>query len=152
MSSREIDWPRLIAAAKAVCGEFPLSEGFTAGSVGAAMLTAKGNVYTGVCVELACGLGLCAEIAAMAEMLKFRETHVLAAVAVSRHGVISPCGRCREMLAQVDVRNLDCRIILGQQQVVALGDLLPNHWLADKQDHKRRASQVKDAGPHEDQS
>jgi cytidine deaminase len=71
---------RLIAAAKAVCGAFRLREDFSAGSVGAAILTAQGNVYTGICIDLGCGLGFCAEVAAMAEMLKARETHARAVV------------------------------------------------------------------------
>lgn len=140
---------RLISAAKAVCGEFPLAEGFSAGSVGAAILTADGSVFTGVCVELACGLGLCAENAAVAEMLKSRQTHVIAAVAVSRHGILSPCGRCREMLAQVDARNLDCQIILGEDQIAPLRDLLPVHWLECKADAKRRARQLEQPSSEE---
>jgi hypothetical protein len=67
---------KLIEAAKAVHGAFRLREDFSAGSVGAAILTAKGNIYTGICIDLACGLGFCAEVAAVAEMLKARETHI----------------------------------------------------------------------------
>jgi cytidine deaminase len=79
---------KLIEAAKAVCGAFRLREDFSAGSVSAALLTAKGNIYTGICIDLACGLGFCAEVAAVAEMLKARETHMLAVVAVSNGGVL----------------------------------------------------------------
>jgi hypothetical protein len=68
----------LIAAATAVCGAFSWGEHCSAGSVGAAILTAQGNIYTGICIDLACGLGFCAEVAAVAEMLKARERHVLA--------------------------------------------------------------------------
>src|ERR671919_558386 len=93
---------KLIKAAQVVCGAFKLREDFSAGSVGAAILTAKGNIYTGICIDLACGLGFCAEVAAVAEMLKARETHILAVVAVSTGGVLgAPCGRCRETMAQV---------------------------------------------------
>jgi len=124
---------RLIEAAKAVCGAFRLREDFSAGSVSAAILTAKGNIYTGICIDLACGLGFCAEVAAVAEMLKARETHVLAVVAVSNGGVLgAPCGRCRETIAQVDPQNLDCAVILGDGREVPLRDLLPEHWLAEQ--------------------
>jgi cytidine deaminase len=93
----------LIAAATAVCGAFSWGEHGSAGSVGAAILTAKGNIYTGICIDLACGLGFCAEVAAVADMLKARERHVLAVVAVSKRGVLfAPCGRCRETIAQVE--------------------------------------------------
>ena len=51
----------LIAAATTVCGAFSWGENCSAGSVGAAILTAKGNIYTGICIDLACGLGFYAE-------------------------------------------------------------------------------------------
>ncbi len=124
---------KLIEAAKAVCRAFRLREDFSAGSVGAAVLTAKGNIYTGICIDLACGLGFCAEVAAVAEMLKARETHILAVVAVSNGGVLGvPCGRCRETIAQVDTQNLDCAVILGGDREVPLRELLPEHWLTEK--------------------
>ncbi len=108
---------------------FSLSESdLTAGAVSAALLTEDGNVYTGVCVDLACGIGFCAEHAAVAEMLKNRETVVRKMVAVNERGILPPCGRCRELLAQVDRRNFSCEVILpGEGRT--LGDLLPDHWI-----------------------
>jgi cytidine deaminase len=124
---------KLIEAARVVCGAFKLREDFSAGSVGAAILTAQGTIYTGICINLACGLGFCAEVAAVAEMLKARETHVVAVVAISNGGVlVAPCGRCRETIAQVDRKNLDCAVILGDDQEVPLRDLLPEHWLTEQ--------------------
>ncbi len=125
---------KLIEAAKAVRGEFALTEHFSAGSVGAAVRTAKGNIYTGVCIDLACGLGFCAETAAVAEMLKHRETHIVDAVAITDHGILAPCGCCREMIAQVDSRNLDCNVIIGENKTIPLRQLLPEHWLASFKD------------------
>jgi cytidine deaminase len=123
---------QLINMARTVCGEFSLRGDFTAGSVGAAIRTAKGNIYTGICIDLACGLGFCAEVAAVAEMLKHRETHIATIVAVSHEGVpVGPCGRCREMIAQVDARNLESRVLLGGQEEARLSDLLPQPWLKD---------------------
>jgi cytidine deaminase len=119
----------LIEAARAVCGEFRLRKDFSAGGVGAAIRTSKGNVYTGVCIDLGSGLGFCAEVAAIAEMLKNRETHVVAVVAVSAQRILPPCGRCRETLAQIDARNLSCRVIIAEDQDISLRELLPNHWL-----------------------
>ncbi|MCX5671622.1 MAG: cytidine deaminase [Planctomycetota bacterium] len=126
------DTTRLIDAARSVCGEFQMGKKFSAGSVGAAIRTAGGNVYTGLCIDLACGLGFCAEVAAVAEMLKHRETHIAAVVAVSEDRILPPCGRCREMMAQVDDRNFDSRVIVGEDQEVSLRDLLPDHWLTGK--------------------
>jgi cytidine deaminase len=116
---------QLIEAAQAVCGEFALADGLSAGSVGAAILTEDGNTYTGVCIELDSGLGFCAEASAIAEMLKHRETHITAVVAVSGNQILPPCGRCREMIAQVATRNLDCQVILGKDRTVSLRELLP---------------------------
>jgi cytidine deaminase len=99
---------------------FRLGEDFSAGSVGVAILMAKENIYTGICIDLASGLGFCAAVAAVAEMLKGRETHALAVVAVSNEGVLgAPCERCRETIAQVDTHNLDCAVILGDDREVA---------------------------------
>jgi cytidine deaminase len=120
---------KLIEAARSVCGKIKLADDFSAGSVGAAIRTEKGNIYTGICIDLACGLGFCAEVSAIAEMLKHGETMISDAVAVTPEGIIPPCGRCREMLAQVDRRNLDCRIILGKDRTTTLRQLLPDHWL-----------------------
>jgi cytidine deaminase len=122
---------RLIEAARAVCGDFPLREDFSAGGVGAALMTLEGNMYTGICIDLASGLGFCAEVAAIAEMLKNRETRIEMVVAVTEKGFVPPCGRCREMMVQIDAGNLDCRVILGEDSDVPLRDLLPKHWLGD---------------------
>lgn len=118
----------LIEAAKGVCGEFKLGE-FSAGSCAAAILTERGDVFTGICIDLACGIGFCAEHAAMAEMLKARQSRILAAVAVSGDVIVPPCGRCREMMAQVNLANLDASIVLKRDRVVALRELLPECWM-----------------------
>ena len=102
---------------------------WSAGGVGAAVRTTRGNIYTGVCVDLGSGLGFCAEVAAIAEMLKHRETHIEAVVAVSGDRILPPCGRCRETMVQIDARNLDCMVIVAENREVPLRELLPDHWL-----------------------
>jgi cytidine deaminase len=120
---------KLIKEAKKVIGEFRLSKRFlSAGSVGAALLTKAGNVYTGICIDLACGIGFCAEHSAIAEMLKHRETEIQMIVAVTKNKIIPPCGRCREMMIQVDKKNKDTIVILSVRKVKKLRDLLPNLW------------------------
>ena len=120
---------QLVEAARSVCGTFKLRNDFSAGSVGAALRTVNGNIYTGICIDLSCGLGFCAEVAAIAEMLKHRETQIEQIVAVSRDTILPPCGRCRETMAQLDPRNFDCRVIVAEDQEVILKELLPKHWL-----------------------
>lgn len=104
-----------------------------AATVGCALLAHNGSVYEGICIHLACGLGFCAEAAAIANMLKDGETRINAIVAVSKAGVLSPCGRCREMMLQVDERNGDSDIILPQGRTMKLQALLPMHWFKDKE-------------------
>jgi cytidine deaminase len=62
-------------------------------------------------------------------MLKNRETRVAKIVAVRQDGVIlPPCGRCREMLVQVDRANAAATVIVGDGKEVPLSDLLPMRW------------------------
>ena len=55
-----MDFEELIAAALAVVAPRRL-QGRLVGDVGAALLTADGNRYVGVCIDTACGTGFCAE-------------------------------------------------------------------------------------------
>lgn len=120
----------LIDLARPLLGEIVLSTpDLNAATVACAILSASGKTYTGVCVHLACGIGFCAEHAAVAEMIKGRETQVAAIVAVNSDGVLAPCGRCRELLAQIDSRNFDALVGLPGERAATLRELLPEHWL-----------------------
>lgn len=119
----------LIHAAAALAGEFRPGRTCAAGDVAASLLTRAGNVYTGICVDTACSIGFCAEHAAVAEMLKARESEVAVVVAVDDAGhILPPCGRCRELLWQVSPKNRDARVIVGRGQSRPLSELLPNHY------------------------
>ena len=101
-------------------------DGGSSGPVAAALLTAAGNVYTGVCVDLRCGLVFCAERTAAAEMLKSRETKLTLMVAVRSDGeVVPPCGACREFLMQLDRGNAEAEVIVGKGRTSTLANLLP---------------------------
>ena len=124
-----IDDAALIAEAQRLVGEFALIKpSLTAGAVAAALVTEAGNLYTGINLDLACGIGFCAEHSAVAEMLKQRETVIRRIVAVDEDRIVAPCGRCRELLVQVDKRNMDC-VVLLPDGAVTLRELLPNAWL-----------------------
>ena len=125
-----MDHPGLITTARLLVKRIELSRpDLDAGTVGSALLTASGRLCSGICVSLTCGLGTCAEHAAVLEMLKHGETHIAKIVAVSRKGILPPCGRCRELLVQVDRRNFATEVILGDDRTVHLGELLPAHWM-----------------------
>ena len=122
----------LTDATRAVIYERSLGEDFTVGGVGAAIRTAEGNIYTGVCIDLGCGLGFCAEVAAIAQRVTNKETHIESVVAVNRHGKLPPYGRCREAMAQIDARNLECKVIIGENSEATLRKLLPDLWLTGR--------------------
>jgi cytidine deaminase len=119
----------LIAEAKKHVGEFTLSEAsLTAGSVAAALVTEAGNLYKGICLDLSCGIGFCAEHAAVASMLLSRETVIKKIVAVNDREILPPCGRCRELMLQVDSRNSECDVLLPMGTTRKLRELLPHAW------------------------
>ena len=119
----------LIEQAYRVTGEYRSSRDCTSGTVGAALVTVSGRVYTGVCIDASCGLGFCAEHSAIAEMLKHKESEISMIVAVNtRKNVLPPCGRCREMIYQVNNANLKTSVILGSDDAVSLRELLPFQW------------------------
>ena len=62
-------WSRLYEAAKSVQNERKISEYVEAGGVAAAILSASGRIYTGVCVDTCSSLGICAERNAIFNML-----------------------------------------------------------------------------------
>ena len=119
----------LIETARKIVGKYQLSNpDFSAGTVGAALLTTEGNVYTGINIEVACGMGFCAEHSAIAEMLKNRETEIEMIVSVNVNSIIPPCGRCRELLFQVDNKNIHTKVYLSKEHYMTLDALLPNRW------------------------
>jgi len=135
----EFDIDTLKAAASAVAREQNLSKDCSAGGVGAALLCDSGDTYTGICIDASCSIGFCAEHAAIAEMLKSRRTRVVAMIAVNDRGeILPPCGRCRELIYQVDKRNGDTQVILPDKRVMLLRDLLPWHWSANKKRSRER--------------
>ncbi|MDD5406287.1 MAG: cytidine deaminase [Sulfurovaceae bacterium] len=120
---------KLINEAMKIVGKYELSiPDFSAGSVGAALLTAKGNIYTGINFDIACGIGFCAEHSAIAQMLKHRETHIEMIVATDGISIRPPCGRCRELMFQIDQKNLDTKICISGEKYMTLDELLPCRW------------------------
>ena len=100
-----------------------------AATVGCALLANNGQIYEGVCIHLSCGLGFCAEASAIASMIKAGETRIAKIVAVSADGILSPCGRCREMMIQVNRDNFNTDVIMPDGTTKKLKELLPDHWM-----------------------
>ena len=116
------------AAWEALCPQ-QLGESGAAGQVACALETKSGKVFTGVCIDLPCSLGFCAEQAAVAEMLKSGETGIRKIIAVGEGGnILPPCGRCREFLYQLNETNLKATIVLPGLKETTLEKLLPERW------------------------
>jgi len=126
-----IIFDELYQRAKSVLNPRKLSEYAEAGGVGAAILSASGTVYVGVCIDTACSLGFCAEHAAAAAMITAGESHVLKMIAVGWNGAIMPpCGRCREFISQLHDDNLYTEVLVGTGVSLTLRELLPYDWRA----------------------
>jgi cytidine deaminase len=119
----------LIKEAYSVTGKYKPSNQCVSGAVGAALLTKDGNVYTGVCIDCACGIGFCAEHSAIAEMLKHKESEIVMLAGINyKKELAAPCGRCRELIYQVNKANLNTKIVLSQNETITLKELLPHRW------------------------
>ena len=122
------EFVELLARAQSVQGQFVEGD-LKAASVACALRTSSGHIYTGVNMDLTCGIGFCAEHSAVARMLEARETRIEAIVAVWDNGhIFPPCGRCREMLLQVNAANLGTRVLLAPLEVRTLAELMPFRW------------------------
>ena len=120
----------LINEAYRITGKYKPSKECTSGAVGAAILTKDGNVYTGVNIDASCGIGFCAEHSAIAEMLKHRESEIEILVAVNtKKEIAPPCGRCRELIYQINEANANTKIVMSLNDTITLKELLPHHWL-----------------------
>ena len=100
-------------------------------TVGAAVLTGSGKIYSAVNVE-SVGYGPCAEPIAVGCAISAGERELLRIVAVTNeqapHSIISPCGNCRQLLSEYAP---DCMVIIEFKSglvKVRVGDLLPDAY------------------------
>ena len=61
-------------------------------------------------------------------LLMNRETVITKIVAVSGDRILPPCGRCRELMIQVDRHNRECDVLLPNRAKRKLKELLPYGW------------------------
>ena len=124
-------WDTLYNEARKVQNDRTVSPFIDAGGVAAALLSAGGNIYVGVCIDTASSLGMCAERSAIAAMLTHGESRIEKIVAVMPDGNVgSPCGACREFMMQLDKDSGNIEILLDKdtKNTVFLRDLLPDWW------------------------
>lgn len=128
---REDIWSKLYQEARRVQKERTISPFIEAGGVAAAILTKKGNIYVGVCIDTASTLGMCAERNAIANMITNGEHEIDKVVAVVEDGSVgSPCGACREYMMQLAADSGEIEILVDYEsrKTVKLLDLIPDWW------------------------
>ena len=123
---------KMYEAATAVQNGRKISDYIDAGGVAAAILSESGKIYTGVCVDTACTLGICAERNAIFHMLTCGESRICRVLAVMPDGKTgAPCGACRELMVQLmpkDYGKTEIMLDYESGRTVMLGELTPEWW------------------------
>lgn len=122
-------WKTVYNAARAVVNPQKISEQICSGGVGAAVVTKKGNIYTDVCIDTDCSLGMCAERNAVSTMITNGEYEIKMVAAVDKKGkILPPCGACREFMMQLKGSSNIEVLVDSQGTVVKLKDLMPHSY------------------------
>ncbi len=126
-------WERMYRAARSVQNERRISEYVEAGCVAAAVLSAGGTIYTGVCIDTCSTLGICAERNAIFNMITNGEHEIEKVLAVMPDGHTGPpCGACRELMVQLmprSYRRIEIMLDYENRRTVSLGELTPQWWI-----------------------
>lgn len=131
--SEQIIWKNMLEAAKAVQGGRRISDYVEAGEVAAVVESETGRIYTGVCVDTACALGICAERNAIFNMLTNGEHRIRRVLAVMPDGKSgAPCGACRELMVQLmpqDYGEIEVMLDVESMKTAHLSELTPEWWI-----------------------
>jgi cytidine deaminase len=122
-----MDFNEMLIIAKDLVKERKISRNATAGTVAAVLLTDKGNIYKGVCIDTPAGMGFCAEHSAIAAMITAGESRIIKIIAtgIDDKAACAPCGRCREFINNVHDENYKCEVMLEDGSVKTIEQLLP---------------------------
>lgn len=70
-------WKNVYNRAKSVINPKRISDQICSGGVGAAVVSKSGAIYTGVCIDTDCSLGMCAERNAISTMITNGEYEII---------------------------------------------------------------------------
>ena len=125
----DASWERLYLQARVVQRPRTIGRLVETGQVAAALLTKTGAIFTGVCLDTACSLGMCAERNAIGSMLTAGESDMTRLVVVMPGGALGlPCGACRELMMQLGADALEILTEREPVQTVTLSALMPQWW------------------------
>lgn len=126
-------WEDLYKAAKNVQNPREVSERIYAGGVAAAIEASSGKIYTGVCVDTSCTLGICAERNAIFNMITNSDNEIKRVITIMSDGKTgTPCGACRELMTQLmpkSYQHVEIMLDYEQRKVITLGELTPEWWI-----------------------
>lgn len=126
-------WKRMYDEALKVLNPRQVSSIVEAGGVAACIESESGNLYTGVCIDGACTLGICAERNAIFNMITNGENRIRRVIAINwDKKVILPCGACRELMSQINDKSYkDIQVMLDYDKniIKTLGELTPEWWI-----------------------
>lgn len=129
----EAIWKDLYKAARAVQNDRKISDYVEAGCVAAAVLSASGKIYTGVCIDTCSTLGICAERNAIFNMITNGEQEIEKVLAVMPDGKTgAPCGACRELMVQLMPKSygkIEIMLDFDTEKITTLGALTPEWWI-----------------------
>lgn len=133
----EAIWKQMYEEAKKVLQERQISKYVLAGSVSAAILSASGKIYTGVCIDTCSTLGICAERNAIFNMITNGEHEIKKVLALIQNDdkLIeggAPCGACRELMVQLmpeSYKDIQIMMDYNTNKVKTLGELTPDWWI-----------------------
>ncbi len=133
MTKEQWVWNKMYMSAKAVQNGRKISDYVEAGEVAAAILSASGKIYTGICIDTCSTLGICAERNAIFHMLTNGEQVIQKVLAIMPDGKNgAPCGACRELMVQLmpeKYKDIEIMLDYEQEKVVTLGELTPEWWI-----------------------
>lgn len=126
-------WAEMYQAAKAVQNGRKISDYIDAGDVSAAVLSATGRIYTGVCIDTCSTLGICAERNAIFNMITNGEQTIQKVLAIMPNGRSgAPCGACRELMVQLmpeHYKEIEILLDYEKEKIITLGELTPEWWI-----------------------
>ena len=126
-------WIKMYETAKSIQNERRISDYIEAGSVAAAILTANGKIFSGVCIDTCSTLGICAERNAIFNMITNGEQKIKRVLAIMPNGKTgTPCGACRELMVQLmpnDYKEIEIMLDYENKKVITLGEITPKWWI-----------------------
>ena len=123
------EWVLLYEEACKLQGEVKISKFLKIKGAASALLTSKGNLYSGVSLANSCATGMCAERNAISTMLTNGETEIAKIVTVKDNGkIISPCGVCRECMRQLGNYSKDIEVMVADNKIKRLSELTSDWW------------------------